>query len=47
MQWFGNRFKIFGRLRDKRAEVPERAAAQAQTAAETKTKQESDIQERE
>ena len=46
MQWFGNRFKIFGRLRDKRAEVPERAAAQAQTAAETKTKQESDIQER-
>ena len=46
MQWFGNRFKIFGRLRDKRAEEPERAAAQAQTAAETKTKQESDIQER-
>ena len=42
MQWFGNRFKIFGRQRDKRADVPE----QIQAASETETKQESDTQER-
>ncbi len=46
MRWFGNRFKAFGRLRDKKTDVLEKTDAATETEIETKVKtgQDSDTQ---
>lgn len=46
MRWFGNRFKAFGRLRDKKTNVPEKTDVATEIEIETKVKtgQDSDTQ---